>query len=263
MDETAIPVNSAPAAKKGMNWKLIVIIAVAALLVVGAILLLVFGLGNSKTAPIDVMQKYANAKTVSMESFYGDILAGCEGNNAAKIVKLLKKSETFQDNYTDMEENFADLYEDKVDDYGKNFKITYKNDKSVEEKLDRDDLKDYKSEFKSLGEQFYELSKTMGKLKSSELKDLAEDLEMDVKDLKELIECMKELGQKLKGAEVSDGYDLEVLTVITGSELDDPDEDDFDMTVLKVNGKWISYSNARGLLLSLYNQINSAVSRYL
>ena len=250
--------------KKSPNWKKIAVIAgiVIVLAAVLALLCVLIFNGSSKTTPIAVMEKYANAKEIELESVVKDMLGGIEGNNAAKIVKLASESDEFEDRIEELEETAADTYEDNQDEYGKNFKIRYKNDKEVEEKLDRDDLKDYKSRIKELGEEYAALGKALGKLKSAELKDLAEDLDMSTKDLKECIDCLKAIGQKLKGAEVSEGYDLEYLITITGSELDDPEEDDGELTVLKVNGKWVS-TQGLGLLYSLYTVINDAVKNYI
>lgn len=250
--------------KKSPDWKKIAIIAAvvlaAAALIVGLCLLLFNS--SSRTTPIQVLEKYANAREIRIETLVKDAVGGIEGNNAAKMIKLAAKSDEFKDRFEDLEEDAADAYEDNKDEYGKNFKIRYKNDKDVEEKLDRDDLKDYKSSIKELGEDYAALGKTLGKLKSGDLKDLAEDLDMDVKDVKACIECMKTIGSKLKGAEVSDGYDLEYLITITGSELDEPEEDDGELTVLKVNGKWVS-TQGLSLLYSIYYAVHEAVGNYI
>ena len=250
--------------KKSPDWKKIAIIAavvlVAAALIVGLCLLLFNG--SSRTTPIKMLEKYANAKEIKVETLVKDMVGGIEGNNAAKIVRLAAKSDEFEDRFEDLEEDAADAYEDNKDEYGKNFKIRFKNDKDVEEKLDRDDLKDYKSSLKSLGEDYAALGKALGKLKSGDLKDLAEDLDMDAKDVRECIECLKTIGSKLKGAEVSEGYDLEYLITITGSELDEPEEDDGELTVLKVNGKWVS-TQGISLLYSIYYAVYDAVGSYL
>lgn len=253
-------VNTAPA-KKAFNWKLLVAIVVALLLVAGIVVVLM-SLSGGKTSPIAAMQKLANAKDVKWETLVNDMLAGSDGGKASKLVKLMKKSETLGDTIADWEEAFADAYEDNADEYGSNFKIVYKNDKTVEEKLEKDDVKDYRNRIKDMGEDFAELGKALGKLKSSDLKDLAEDLDMSTADLKELIQCLKDIGSKYKGAEVSEGWEMEVLTKITGSELDDPEEDDFELYVLKVNGKWVN-ATAFSYLYSLYYTINNAVRNYL
>lgn len=250
--------------KKSPNWKKIAIIA-AIVLVAAALIALLCVLiftGSTKTTPIKVMEKYANAKEVKIETVIKDVVGGIDGNNAAKIVRLAAKSEDFGDRFADLEENAADLYADNQDEYGKNFKIRYKNDKEVEEKLESDERKEYRNEIKSLGEDYAELAKTLGKLKSADLKDLAEDLDMDVKDVKECIECLKTIGQKLKGVEVSDGYYLEYFITITGSELDEPDEDDGEVTVLKVNGKWVS-EDCIDLLYTIYYTVRDSVRDYI
>ena len=250
--------------KKKPEWKKIALLAgivLAAVAVVVLLCLLIFN-GSSRTTPLKVLEKYENAKEIKLETVVKDAIGGIEGNNAAKLVRLAAKSDEFKDRIADIEEDAADAYQDKADDYGKNFKIRYKNDKEVEEKLDRDDLKDYKDELKALGEDYAALGKALGKLKSADLKDLAEDLDMDVKDVKTCIDCLKTIGQKLKGAEVSEGYDLEYLITTTGSELDEPDEDDGRLTVLKVNGKWVS-TQGISLLYSIYYAVVDAVGDYI
>ena len=250
--------------KKRPDWKKIAVIAavvlVAAALIVGLCLLLFNS--SSRTTPIKVLEKYANAKEIEVETVVRDMIGGIEGNNAAKLIRLADDSDEFEDRFEELEEDAVDAHQDKQDEYGKNFKIRYKNDKEVEEKLDRDELKDYKSDLKSLGEDYAALGKALGKLKSGDLKDLAEDLDMDVKDVKACIECLKTIGQKLKGAEITEGYDLEYLITITGSELDEPEEDDGELTVLKINGKWVS-TQGLSLLYSIYYAVQEAVGSYL
>ena len=250
--------------KKRPDWVKIAVIAGIVIVVAAVVALLctlIFS-GSGKTTPVKMLEKYANAKEIKVETLVRDMVGGIEGNNAAKIVKLAAKSDEFEDRFEDLEEDAADAYEDNKDEYGKNFKIRYKNDKDVEEKIDRDDLKDYKSSLKDLGEDYAALGKALGKLKSGDLKDLAEDLDMDVKDVRTCIECLKTIGSKLKGAEVSEGYDLEYLITITGSELDEPEEDDGELTVLKVNGKWVS-TQGISLLYSIYYAVYDAVGSYL
>ena len=36
------------------------------------------------------------------------------------------------------------------------------------------------------------------------------------------------------------GYELTVTVTLSGSELDEPEEDEITMTVYKVNGRWVS-----------------------
>jgi hypothetical protein len=250
--------------KKRPEWKKIAVIAavvlVAAVLIVGLCLLLFNS--SSRTTPIKVLEKYANSKEIEVEAVVRDMIGGIEGNNAAKLIRLADDSDEFEDRFEELEEDAADAHQDKQDEYGKNFKIRYKNDKEVEEKLDRDELKDYKSDLKSLGEDYAALGKALGKLKGGDLEDLAEDLDRDVKDVKACIECLKTIGQKLKGAEITEGYDLEYLITITGSELDEPEEDDGELTVLKINGKWVS-TQGLSLLYSIYYAVQEAVGSYL
>ena len=76
---------------------------------------------------------------------------------------------------------------------------------------------------------------------NDDLKDTADEMGLKKDDLKKLAQIAKDLGKKLKKAKVTAGYDLEVNIRIKGS--DDEDDNDIDMTVVKVDGKWVSLSS--------------------
>ncbi len=255
MDETAFsPVTEEK--KKGFPWKKIGIIAavIAALAVVFLLLsLLIFR--SDKTTPLKALEKAANARELKLEVLYKNYVGGFENDRSVKIIKLLRESDEFEDWFENYEDVREDQINDRIDEYGKDFKFRYEIDKGSEEKLDRDELKEQKSALKELGEMYADLGKALGKIKGDDLEDLADDLDLDVKELKELTACLKEIGSQLKSAEVTEGYTYDYTITITGSELDDPEEDDYEMTVLKVNGKWICPLMARTQLIRLYDLI--------
>ena len=225
---------------RALDWKKIAIILVAlALVAVLVIVLINVIFGSSKNDPIKYKEKYANAKEIDYIKMTSEAFNGVDGGNMAKILKVLAKSEDFKDLIEEMEEGFKEDYEDNVDEYGKNFKITYKNDKEMEEKLDRDELKRYKAQIKTVGENILDLVDEFKDMDKDEQKEAAEDIGITYNDLKEMLKYLEAFGRELKSATVDDGYELEVIETITGKELDEPEEDEIDMTVLKVNGKWI------------------------
>lgn len=243
-----------------LDWKKIAVIA-ALLVIVAAVAVALLSLGsNNKTSPVRVMQKYANARDVDLGDLYRDVLAGMENNRAARLLDILDESDEFELWIERREGAFDDACAGMQNLFGRDFRIRYRNDKSLEEKLEREELKEYRSRIKTLGESYAELGKALGKLKNADLRDLAEDLDLDIKELRAAIQCLKDIGKKLRAADVSDGYELVVLVKITGSELDGPEEDDFDLTVLKVNGRWISADSLNELdaLLDLLTEATRA-----
>ena len=119
---------------RALDWKKIAIILVAlALVAVLVIVLINVIFGSSKNDPIKYMEKYDNAKEVDMIKLVSEAYNGVDGGNMAKIMKIMAKSDDFKEIVEDFEEGWKEDYEDKVDEYGKNFKITYKNDKEMEE----------------------------------------------------------------------------------------------------------------------------------
>ena len=207
---------------------------------------------NSYTSPVSFMEKYDNAKEVDMIKLVSEAYNGVDGGNMAKIMKIMAKSDDFKEIVEDFEEGWKEDYEDKVDEYGKNFKITYKNDKEMEEKLDRDELKNYKANIKSMGESILDMVDEFKEMDKDEQKDAAEEMGLSYSDLKDMVKYMEALGRELKSATVDEGYELEVIKTTTGKELDEPEEDEIDMTVLKVNGKWISLDVLRSFSLSSF-----------
>ena len=207
---------------------------------------------NSYPSPVSFMEKYDNAKEVDFIKLVDEAYNGVDGGNMAKILKIMAKSDDFKEIVEDFEEGWKEDYEDKVEEYGKNFKITYKNDKEMEEKLDRDELKNYKANIKSMGESILDMVDEFKEMDKDEQKDAAEEMGLSYSDLKDMVKYMEALGRELKSATVDEGYELEVIKTTTGKELDEPEEDEIDMTVLKVNGKWISLDVLRSFSLSSF-----------
>ena len=205
---------------------------------------------NSYTSPVSFMEKYDNAKKVVFIKLVDEAYNGVDGGNMAKILKIMAKSDDFKEFIEDFEEGWVEDYEDKVDEFGKNFKISYKNDKEMEEKLDRDELQDYKASIKLMGDDILDMVDEFKEMDKDEQKDVAEDMGLSYSDLKDMVEYMEALGRELKSATVDEGYELEVIKTTTGKELDEPEEDEVDIIVLKVNGRWINYDVFRSFSLN-------------
>ena len=129
-----------------------------------------------------------------------------------------------------------------------------KMQKEAEEKLDKEALKNDRDEMRSMGEELLETAEEYREMDSYEQLEAADRLGLSAGELRKMVDYLESLGKRFKKAEVEAGYDLEVVETITGSELDEPIEDYDDITVLKINGKWVCYELLRNY--TFYNIVD-------
>lgn len=228
--------------------KKIWIAAGAALVALITLIIIISCATNNYKTPVKIMEKQANAKRYSsMFDLALDQLNGFSKKEVKAMYKILKKSDEMDEMMDRMEELFEEERERNEDEYGKNYKVKYKiTDK---DKLDKDDLDDFEDELHDMGKEMLEAVKETDDWDSDDWKDIAEEAGLSKAQMKKLCKAMKSLGKKLKKAKVTKGFELEVTERITGKELDDPEERDLDMVVIKVNGRWISADALSGLKL--------------
>lgn len=248
----------APAGKSALGAKLkekknLLIGIAAALVVLILAIAIIPGLFSSYKTPVKAAVSSMNAKKLDLEDTFINSMGGFGKSELKTIYKILSSSDNFKDYKEDREERFEDMLDDTKDDYGKNWKVTYKIEDK--DKLDKDDLKDAKEEIKDTANSLIDWADDILDMDNSALKDTADEMGLKKDDLKKLAQTAKELGKKLKKANVSAGYDLDVNIQIKGS--DDDEDYDTDMTVVKVGGKWValsavtSYSQLSGLFYEL------------
>lgn len=203
---------------------------------VAAILALILCLSiftNTYKTPIRLLEATLNNKKASaqMTKEAAQYNGLCE-KEYKKIAKIMKKS----DSYDDALESYEESIEYKKENYGDNFKIKYKiTDK---EKLDKDELKDIQKAIRSEGKGYYNY---YSDLESEDYEDIADSLDISKSQARELAKQYKSIGKTLKSAKVTKGFKLTVTKIITGSELDEPiEQEDIEICVYKVNGRWVS-----------------------
>ena len=192
---------------------------------------------NNYTTPIEVLEKYANAEEFTLQKYSIDH----EGKLAKKQIKQIFKILRNSDYFLDLEEEIYDIsisnYENRLDKYGDNFVITY-SILSYEE-LTKTDLRDKRAD---LQEYVYDLESIVDETEdftASDWGDLAEEFGLLKTETKQLIENIDKLAKEYGRIEVSKGYSLSVLITTTGDELEEPTEEEVEINVYKVNGRWI------------------------
>ena len=230
-----------PACKKTVRTVLTAAILACLLLGLSACSGINLGVGGSRNDPLKVAEKLYNSKSIKIETLVDELLNGVDGGYVSEIVKIMKKSDELCDYVDDLEDEFSEYYENVSDYCGKNFKLKFLYDE-IEDyyEYSRSDLKYQRDEIRDLADECLDFAEEFRDYKSSEIRELAEDLDLSTGDLKKLVSYFEKLGNKLADADVSEGYELEIEAKATGSNLDEPEEITLDFDVFKVNGKWIS-----------------------
>ena len=100
----------------------------------------------------------------------------------------------------------------------------------------RAELQDYVYELEAIVDASEEFS-------ASDWGELAEELGLMKAETKKLFEKIGELAEEYGRIEVNKGYEVSVLVTITGDELDEPFEEEREINVYRVNGRWVSYNS--------------------
>ena len=228
--ETVAPQPPKKKGKKLLLWGGIV----AAVLALAAVAY--FFLSNTYKTPVKTLEQLENTKKViAPYDIYAKQLNGfCESEFKA-MIKIAKKAEDYEEELEDYEENFKENLEKKKEDYGDNFKVTYKiTDK---EEIDKDDLKEFKNNVHEKGKSVINY---IDELDSDEYEEIADEMGLTKAQVKDMAKQMEKIGKKLKSAKVTEGYTLTIEVTTTGSELDEPIEEEIELKVYKIDGRWVS-----------------------
>lgn len=222
--------------------KVIWIAAVAAVVAIVAAILIIGAVTNTYKTPLDLQYKVMNAKDFShpMEK----TLALCNGfceDELSDFVAIYKKTDMYEDMEDRLEEAFEEQIEYYEDEYGKDYKFYYEIDD--EDELDSDDLEEVEDDIKNMAKSMKSAIKEMDDYDSDDWEDMADSLGISKSEAKEFAKVIKALYEELKSVKVTEGYELEIVEMVSGEELGDPEEvREYTVYVYKVNGRWISSS---------------------
>ena len=228
---------------KKLPLKMIAIIGVAAVAVIAVVALVIGMFTNTYKSPVEAALKSKNAKSYSAyeKNQYAGLNGFCE-SEAKAIVNIMKKSDDYDKD--EMKESYEEYIDELKDQYGSNYKYSYKIEDK--EKIDKDDYKDFQDELRDAAKDMLDEIKDMD---SDDYEDMADELGISKSNAKKLVKEYESICKKLKKAKITAGYELEITWKLTGSELDEPEENETTMTVYKIGGKWVSAS----MLYSLMN----------
>ena len=229
--------------KKGLKFWLITCIS-AVVAIAAIVLALVMFVFNTYKTPVALLEKQANAKKASaLLSKRIEMLNGFCEDEYKEILKIMKKS----DDYEESLEYYEEQIEYQQDEYGKNYKVKYKIvDK---EEIDKDELREVRDTIRERGEMRLE---SLENLEDEDYEEGADELGITKSQAKKYAKAQESIAKTLKKAKVTEGYILTVSVTTTGSELDEPEEDEFEIEVYKVDGRWVSQS---ALMMLMYGSL--------
>lgn len=229
------PLKGKKPISKVKKWILITLGAI--IFVVAGVIGLELATNNYKT-PIKTMEKYLNAEEYTLRDYVIDFDGGLARKQIKQIFKVWRNS----DDFLDFEEEFFDVsikdYERALDKYGENFKVTYTI--LGYDELTKSDLRDLRAD---LQDQVYDIEEYLDETEeysTSDWGDVARELGLLKSEAKELVEYMRALTEEYGRITVSNGYTVSVLVTTTGDALDEPIEEEEEVVVCRVNGKWVS-----------------------
>lgn len=227
--------------KKLLNKRNLILAVVVLVVLIGGVLALRYATNNYMT-PVHKLEKMESWKKGNATKVFQESLENIGVTNSKELFKAMAKSEILEELLEAWDESMEASVENTLDKYGDDFKVTYKLlDKT---KLKKSELRDYKKELRNSFSSLESIVDQTKNFDSDDWEDMAEELEMTKGQAKNLIAVIKELTDDVSHVDITDGYELELTRITTGSELDEPEEEDVTVIVLKVNGKWVSYTMA-------------------
>ena len=210
------------------------IMAGAAVVALVAVIVALSLMGNTYKTPIQNVEKLLNTKSITKIIDNAPSVLNKFGEaEAEKALKIIKKSDQYEDAIEDAEDAFDTLRETLADEFGKNFKINLKV--TEKEKLEKEDVKEFRDQLREIGDYGTDLKD----MESDDYEDMADALGITKSQAKELINLAKDFCKECKSAKVSAGYELTVAASITGSEVDEAEETEIIVRVFKVDGRWV------------------------
>lgn len=222
-----------PPAKSAKKFPtMLVAIAGAAAAILIAAIIVIFSLAtNTYKTPVKEVEKIVNMKNAEkMINQAPAVLNGFGEKEAKAILKIMKKSDDWDDMMDEANEAWEETVENLEDEYGK-YKIKIKVEDK--DKLDKDDCE----EFQDMLDEIAEYRDYLKDMDSDDYEEMAEELGVSKSEAKKIVAQAEKFLKKCKSAKVTAGYELDLLVTIDGK--DGEDESELTVNVYKVNGRWV------------------------
>lgn len=228
-DGAAAPADGGKPEKKKTG--LIIGMAAAAAVIVILILLVSSLLGGSYKTPLDKAVSLVNKKETNLDAYASAILPKFAKKAYQNGMGILAEYDEFEDMLDMVKDSFEYIFDEAEYEVGSNWKYSYKI--TSKERMDEEELKYVKKNYKDLRDDLKDMDSYIDKdgYYYDDLKD-----EIGADNMKKLQKLVQDLETDLRKIKITDGYYLEGELTLKGS--DDKEVTDFNIRVIKINGKW-------------------------
>ena len=207
------------------------------LLVLFCVGVLIYECTNYYKTPIQYSVKISNQETYDIETVSIKAWNGLVTKELWQILQIMHHSDAYQELLEDAQYWVQRDYAKRIATYGESYELTVqelsRRSLSVQELREtRRDVREIISEIGYLVDQSEEF-------KSVDWRELADGLELTKDEAKELIAVYAELVNKMEPVRVTEGYEVTLARTITGELLEEPEVSLQEITVIKLNGRWV------------------------
>lgn len=195
---------------------------------------------NTYETPVEIEINEANLKNFrSRQDLILESLNGLFADEIRAVYDILEKADTYADDLEEERDDFEDRKEDFEDDYGDDWKYSYKIE-------DKDEIKEeervgaYK-EMLNISSSMEDHIAEVEAYDPYEWETYANRLHLSVEDAKALVKALGKLGEAIYDAQITEGYLLQMDITLDSDKLDEPEQQDYDLKVYNVDGRWVSW----------------------
>ena len=192
---------------------------------------------NYYKTPIKYSVKISNQDSYDVETVSVKAWNGLIQKELKDILHIMHNSDAYMELLEDTQYWIQRDYDKRIATYGESYELTvqerYRRPLSVQE------LREIRREIRDIISEFGYLVDHSEEFKSADWRMLADGLELTKDEAKELIEVYAELVNKMEPVQVTEGYEVALKRTITGDLLEEPEVSEQDITVIKLNGRWV------------------------
>lgn len=237
-----VDVNDVVSKAKAGDKKVIAIGAIAAVAVIGLVILLVTSLfGKGYMSPVEDYMKLTN----KMSTDYFEVRDSLLGNKIAKAEEKIRKvfidsdaeyyGDSMEDSYEEYNEDMEKLYKKILKEYDK-FKLSFEENKV--KKMDKDDLEDAADFLNDCYEDSLDNYEDMLE-DDDDIEEFADMYDIDEKDAENLIKAYIDRCKQFVDCKVSAAYEVKGKFIVTVDGKDTYETDSVKLQLVKINGEWV------------------------
>ena len=192
---------------------------------------------NYYKTPIKYSVKISNQEIYDIEEVSIKAWNGLATKELWQILQIMHNSDAYQELLENAQHWIQRDYADRITTYGESYELTvqelYRRPLLVQE------LRETRREIRGIISEIGYLVDQSEEFKSADWRELADGLELTKDEAQKLIEVYSDLVNKMEPVQVTEGYVVTLERTITGDLLEKPEVFQQDITVIKLNGRWV------------------------